>query len=88
MARAEVMVDREPAPMIRAAIVPRQERIQRAAEELQENHDCTHEGYNNWLRAFQGNLTCENCFQTLDRYLLECRQCRLRACVRCIRNRL
>jgi len=31
---------------------------------------------------------CDSCHLTLGRYLLECTQCRMRACVRCRRNRL
>lgn len=88
MARAGVIIDRAPAPRVGAPVVPRNELIQLAAEELQENHDCTHEGYEAWQMTTRGNLTCENCFHTLSRFLLECRQCHLRACVRCTRNRL
>ena len=45
MARAGVMVDRAPAPQVGATVVPRAVLIQQAAEELQENHDCTHQAY-------------------------------------------
>ena len=88
IARAEVIVDRAPAPRVGAPVVPRNELIQQAAEELQENHDCNHQGHRAWQRTTRGNLMCENCFYTLPQFILECRQCHLRACLRCTRNRL
>lgn len=60
MARAGVLVDRAPAPRIGAPVVSREEPILQAAEELQENHDCTQGGYGAWQRTTQGDLTCEN----------------------------
>ena len=77
MARAGVMVDRAPAPQVGATVVPRAVLIQQAAEELQENHDCTHQAYGSWQKTTRGDLTCENCLQTLPRFLFECRQCHL-----------
>lgn len=88
LAQAEAIVDRAPVPRMGEPVIPRHELIQQAAQELQENHECTHEGFGGWQMTTQRHLMCENCFQTLPRFLLECRQCHLRACVRCTRNRL
>lgn len=82
------MVDRAPARQLGAPVVHRAELIQRAAEELEANHDCTHEGYRPWQKVDRGDLTCETCSYRLPNFILECRRCHLRACVRCVRNRL
>ncbi|CAD6579312.1 MAG: hypothetical protein ASARMPRED_009035 [Alectoria sarmentosa] len=53
-AMSGVIVDRAPAPRVGAPVIPRDELIQQAAEELQENHDCTHEGTEVQLRVMWG----------------------------------
>ncbi|GAB1727524.1 hypothetical protein NU195Hw_g537t1 [Hortaea werneckii] len=51
---------------------------------LQTHHDCDHDRW----RWVQGRHQCEECLCTLPQYIFECRQCHLRACNRCRRNRL
>ncbi|KAL4866289.1 hypothetical protein BDV12DRAFT_210633 [Aspergillus spectabilis] len=58
--------------------------VARTVRELQENHECDH---NRW-RYVRGSHRCEECSFRLPEYIFECRQCRLRACNRCKRNRL
>ncbi|KAK5164724.1 hypothetical protein LTR04_001645 [Oleoguttula sp. CCFEE 6159] len=54
------------------------------AEDLLAHHECDHDRW--WRVAGQHN--CEECFQTLRRYIYECRQCHLRVCNRCRDNRI
>lgn len=56
-----------------------------AAERLRGDHECDHD---DWGTVSTGSLRSELCTYTLGDFLLECRQCDLRACVRCKRNRL
>ncbi|KAL4948364.1 hypothetical protein BDW69DRAFT_176625 [Aspergillus filifer] len=58
--------------------------LQELVQELLENHECDH---HQW-RFIPGSHTCEECYHRLPQYIFECRQCRLRACWRCRRNRL
>lgn len=51
---------------------------------LRENHECDHGRWRRVLGAHQ----CEECLHNLPQYILECRQCRIRACNRCKWNRL
>ncbi|KAL1619552.1 hypothetical protein SLS56_010046 [Neofusicoccum ribis] len=53
-------------------------------QHLRENHECTHQHWN----FVRGRHQCEECFHTLPQYIFECRQCMVRACNRCRRNRL
>ncbi|KAF8519007.1 hypothetical protein BU17DRAFT_76032 [Hysterangium stoloniferum] len=58
--------------------------VNRAAEQLRYNHECNHPSW-----AFRhGAATCEECHSYLPKYILCCRSCQMRACVRCTRNRL
>jgi hypothetical protein len=55
------------------------------AQNLRENHECEHARWRFINRPWE---QCEECAGTLPQYIFECRQCRLRACNRCKRNRL
>lgn len=58
--------------------------VENMAEHLRENHECTHP---KWTTVW-GPHQCESCHNFLDRFILSCRECEMRACVRCRRNRL
>jgi len=58
--------------------------VNRAVEQLRDNHECNHPSWT--LR--QGAARCEECHNYLAKYILCCRSCQMRACVRCTRNRL
>ncbi|RMZ13379.1 hypothetical protein D0862_02334 [Hortaea werneckii] len=62
----------------------RQSLIEEVFAHLQAHHDCDHDRW----RWVEGRHQCEECLFTLPRYIFECRQCHLRACNRCRRNRL
>ncbi|PYI02067.1 hypothetical protein BO78DRAFT_410911 [Aspergillus sclerotiicarbonarius CBS 121057] len=64
---------------------PAQAEVQRVVQDLLERHECDHEG--RWKRINRGQ-ECEECHEYLPDFILECRQCHLRACVRCRMNRL
>ncbi|CEL07380.1 hypothetical protein ASPCAL10537 [Aspergillus calidoustus] len=59
--------------------------VQVAAAQIREVQHCTHPG--RWLRVDEGD-NCEECGQYLPDFILECRNCHLRACRRCKLNRL
>jgi hypothetical protein len=59
--------------------------VQLAAAQIREVQHCTHPG--RWLRVDEGD-NCEECGQYLPDFILECRNCHLRACRRCKLNRL
>lgn len=61
-----------------------QRRVEAEMRYLDENHECEH---TSWDRV-SGRHMCEHCRDTLPFFILECDQCRLRACVRCRRNRI
>ena len=84
--RAGQIADR-PQPRGAPAVLEadRNERVQAIAQELRDRHDCEHEG--RW-RRIDGRSRCEECGHWLRDFILECRHCMLRACVRCRRNRL
>ena len=79
--RAQVIVDRAPA----RNPVDNARRVEQEAQRLRARHECDHTA---WHKVVLGNLMCENCNFQPGSYLLECRQCALRACVRCKRHRL
>ncbi|KIJ55708.1 hypothetical protein M422DRAFT_151942 [Sphaerobolus stellatus SS14] len=81
-ARQRVANENADRPAMPAAERARQVRV--AADHLRTNHECNHPSW--YLR--HGRDQCENCYKWLDRYLLCCRGCQMRACVRCQRNRL
>lgn len=58
--------------------------IQAVMTHLRDNHDCSHDTWR-WIK---GTHCCEECHFTLPSYIFECKQCLLRACNRCRRNRL
>lgn len=62
----------------------RELRIAEAVRHLRDNHACTHYKWR-WIR---GTHPCEECHHVLREYIFECKQCHLRACNRCRRNRL
>lgn len=81
VARADQVVEREPAPMD----PPRQAaRIAAVVPNLGDRHDCEHERW----RGVRGEHQCEECYHTLPESIFEIRQCNIRACNRCRRNRL
>lgn len=82
--RANVIVDRPVAPEHLALMPPREERVQQLVSELRDRHECDHRG--RW-RCVQGSHRCEECHNTLPKFILECHQCMLRACRRCKDNR-
>ncbi|KAL3453499.1 hypothetical protein BJX65DRAFT_125315 [Aspergillus insuetus] len=59
--------------------------VQVAAAQIREVQHCAHPG--RWLRVDEGD-NCEECGQYLPNFILECRNCHLRACRRCKLNRL
>lgn len=59
-------------------------RIMAAMAHLRQNHECSHARW----RWVSGRHRCEECSWVLKEYIFECRQCQLRACNRCRRNRL
>lgn len=61
-----------------------QQEIQRAADNLRERHECTHDSWS----YVRGPHRCEECYHQLPQYIFECRQCHIQACNRCRRNRL
>jgi hypothetical protein len=79
-ARAEQIVDRRPA----ADAARRVEQIRQEADRLLLRHNCTHV---HWTRV-DGPAVCEECTTELPAYTLTCNQCAIRACRRCVQNRL
>lgn len=61
----------------------RADMVRRTANHLLEHHECNH---NRW-RYVSGASRCEECHQYLPLFILQCRQCFLRACQRCRCNR-
>ncbi|OAX82021.1 hypothetical protein ACJ72_03632 [Emergomyces africanus] len=64
---------------------PRHADVDRMVVQLRERHVCNHSG--RWERI-NGPHQCEECMFRLPSFILQCEQCRLRACVRCRHNRL
>ncbi|KAK4892455.1 hypothetical protein LTR27_009111 [Elasticomyces elasticus] len=60
--------------------------LNRAAQELRDNHECEHN--QRWTRMTTGSLRCEECMYIQHRFVDECNRCHLRACYRCRTNRL
>lgn len=58
--------------------------IEAAVNNLRTRHECDHEKW----KYVGGRHQCEECSHTLPSYIFECRQCQIRACNRCRRNRL
>lgn len=74
-----------------AAAIRQQNLVAEIREDLHRNHECDHE---KWT-FHSGRHRCEECNEWLPQYLFECpqylfecRQCEIRACWRCRRNRL
>ncbi|KAH0404864.1 hypothetical protein KCU89_g700, partial [Aureobasidium melanogenum] len=67
-----------------AAAIRQQHLVAEIREDLRRNHECDHE---RWTRH-DGRHRCEECNDMLPYYIFECRQCHIRACLRCRRNRL
>lgn len=63
---------------------PNAVRVQQIEEDLRERHECEHR----YFKRVNVEARCELCRANMHGYLLECRQCHLRTCVRCKRNRL
>ncbi|KIW17821.1 hypothetical protein PV08_05016 [Exophiala spinifera] len=83
LARANAIVDRD-LPHMDVADPIRRNRVADATEMLRTGHNCQHTSW----RYIAGSHRCEECFHNLPHYIFECRQCRIRACNRCKRNRL
>ncbi|RDA88377.1 hypothetical protein CP532_5557, partial [Ophiocordyceps camponoti-leonardi (nom. inval.)] len=58
--------------------------VREEADFLAQNHVCFHR---QWERV-EGRNQCEECSYWLDQFILECRQCGIRVCGQCRRNRL
>ncbi|RDA95856.1 hypothetical protein CP533_5165 [Ophiocordyceps camponoti-saundersi (nom. inval.)] len=82
LARAEAVVNRDVGALFDDE--GRARRIQQAANYLMENHECDHDRW----RGRGGEYRCEECHHWLDRFIYECRQCRIQVCRRCRFNRL
>ncbi|KAH0334986.1 hypothetical protein KCU81_g9228, partial [Aureobasidium melanogenum] len=67
-----------------AVAVHQQRLVAQIREDLRRNHECDHE---RWT-CHRGRHRCEECNHMLPHYIFECRQCHIRACQRCRRNRL
>ncbi|TIC99841.1 ATP-dependent RNA helicase DEAH12, chloroplastic [Colletotrichum higginsianum] len=82
-ARANVIVNRDAnIPVLQPQQLAR--RMEREVQNLLENHEC---GHTYWAkRSAPGE--CEECYDYMPRFILECVQCRIRACQRCRHNRL
>ncbi|KAB8204430.1 hypothetical protein BDV34DRAFT_213885 [Aspergillus parasiticus] len=61
-----------------------QQEVQRAAQELREQHNCEH---GRWRRR-DGEYSCDVCHDLLPDFILRCQRCKIEACVRCRYNRL
>ncbi|KAH7356784.1 IBR finger domain protein [Rhexocercosporidium sp. MPI-PUGE-AT-0058] len=85
-ARAEIVVARQPAVQQHLQQAPEQRLARFAAvvQDLLDRHGCDHGSWR-WVR---GPHECEECRHDLPDYIFECRQCHIRACNRCRRNRL
>ncbi|KAG9699687.1 hypothetical protein KCU95_g3684, partial [Aureobasidium melanogenum] len=66
-----------------AAAIHQQRLVAQIREDLRRNHECDHE---RWT-CHRGRHRCEECNHMLPHYIFECRQCHIRACQRCCRNR-
>lgn len=79
--RAQGIVGRRPAaanPVVHAR------QVRQVQQDLRVRHQCQHQSW----EYVSGSHRCEECYQTLPRYIFECRQCHIMACNRCRRNRL
>lgn len=83
-ARAEQIVAREQQPQRPMPPAQQAVQVEQAIENLRNRHNCTHDSWR-WVR---GPNQCEECYHNLPQYIFECRQCQIRACNRCRRNRL
>ncbi|KAL5633099.1 hypothetical protein ACGC1H_003553 [Rhizoctonia solani] len=90
VAQAERRVVRDlgvlPAVARPAQLEARRQDIFQMAEELRLDHECDHH-INGFFRQ-NGSGNCESCGDWLRDYLLQCRGCSMRVCVRCRQNRL
>ncbi|EUC55666.1 IBR finger protein, putative [Rhizoctonia solani AG-3 Rhs1AP] len=90
IAQAERRVVRDlgalPAVARPAQVEARRQDIFQMAEELRLDHECDHHISGFFKRNGSGN--CESCGSWLRDFLLQCRGCSMRVCVRCRRNRL
>ncbi|PGH13339.1 hypothetical protein AJ79_03756 [Helicocarpus griseus UAMH5409] len=75
LARDQRPGDRPPAPAA----------LNRVVREIRERHECNHPG--RW-RRIDGPHRCEECSGRLRDFILQCRHCLLRACIRCRLNRV
>ncbi|KAK5123559.1 hypothetical protein LTR85_002597 [Meristemomyces frigidus] len=81
LARAQRVADREHGGPAGA------EQVQAAAVILRQRHQCDHRPRHEWDKI-DGEHRCEECADTLRRFIFRCPQCRLQACMRCKNNRL
>ncbi|KAI6352793.1 hypothetical protein MCOR25_009287 [Pyricularia grisea] len=81
--RARVVINRDPQTRM---LDPAQhlERMRAAAAHLVANHECGHASWT--YRA--GRHNCEECGDTLRKFIYECNRCMIMACSRCRFNRL
>ncbi|KAG9759109.1 hypothetical protein KCU73_g3553, partial [Aureobasidium melanogenum] len=72
-------------PIAQDIVANRQQRVvAQIRADLQRNHECDHERWTCHRIPYR----CEECNDQLPEYIYECRQCHIRACQRCRRNRL
>ncbi|KAH0388043.1 hypothetical protein KCU92_g1140, partial [Aureobasidium melanogenum] len=72
-------------PIAQNIVANRQQRVvAQIRADLQRNHECDHERWTCHRIPYR----CEECNDQLPEYIYECRQCHIRACQRCRRNRL
>lgn len=80
----DVVPSASSSPPLSKSATTRSLNIQAIMTNLRDNHDCSHDRWR-WIK---GTHCCEECHFTLPSYIFECKQCLLRACNRCRRNRL
>ncbi|CAG8006871.1 unnamed protein product [Penicillium salamii] len=68
----------------------RQQALDGAIQNLRQHEDdgCEHHRHSQWAWRNRGSLQCDVCFHYLPEYIFMCRNCRMRVCWDCRRNRL
>lgn len=79
------LIERAEKVAARQEPAPNQQAVHQVAEAMRPGQACKHP--ERWPRI-EGEYDCEICNTTMEDYILECPERRLRACMRCRRNRL
>ncbi|RJE24122.1 hypothetical protein PHISCL_03557 [Aspergillus sclerotialis] len=68
----------------------RRNAFNRAVNSLQqhENVSCNHQKDDQWAFRSRGSMECEICHDILPEYVFMCRNCLMKVCASCRRNRL